>query len=84
MDAILHAKRDARIDVLRGLALLMIFVDHIPGNKLGFVTLHVWGFADAAEPFVLFAGFASMLAYGKLMLRQGMAVGTRRVAGRWL
>ena len=84
MDAILHAKRDARIDVLRGLALLMIFVDHIPGNKLGFVTLHVWGFADAAELFVLFAGFASMLAYGKLMLRQGIAAGTRRVAGRCL
>jgi hypothetical protein len=84
MDAILRAKRDARIDVLRGLALLMIFVDHIPGNKLGFVTLHVYGFADAAELFVLFAGFASTLAYGKAMLRQGFAAGARRVAGRCL
>ncbi len=84
MDAILRAKRDARIDVLRGLALLMIFVDHIPGNKLGWVTLHVFGFADAAELFVLFAGFASMLAYGRLMLRDGMAPGMRRVAARCL
>ncbi len=82
MDAILRARRDARIDVLRGLALLMIFVDHLPGNKLGFLTLHVFGFADAAELFVLFAGFASMLAYGKLMLRDGMAAGARRVAAR--
>ena len=82
LDAILRAKRDARIDVLRGLALLMIFVDHMPGNKLGFLTLHVFGFADAAEMFVLFAGFASMLAYGKLMLRQGMSVGIERIARR--
>ena len=26
------SKRDPRIDVLRGIALVMIFVDHIPGN----------------------------------------------------
>ncbi len=84
MDAILRAKRDPRIDVLRGLALLMIFVDHMPGNKLGFLTLHVFGFADAAELFVLFAGFASMLAYGRVMLRQGIMAGTRRVARRCL
>ena len=84
MQAILSSKRDARIDVLRGLSLLMIFVDHIPGNKLGFATLHVFGFADAAEVFVLFAGFASMLAYGKGFLREGALSGTRRVALRCL
>ncbi len=84
MHAILAAKRDPRIDVLRGLALVMIFVDHIPGNQLGFVTLHMFGFADAAELFVLFAGFASMLAYGKVMLRHGFAAGVRRVGLRCL
>jgi len=34
------SKCDHRIDVLRGMALLMIFVDHIPGNVLSLVTLH--------------------------------------------
>jgi OpgC protein len=47
------SKRDPRIDVLRGMALLMIFVDHIPGNVLSLVTLHNFGFSDAAEVFVL-------------------------------
>jgi hypothetical protein len=59
------SKRDPRIDVLRGMALLMIFVDHIPGNVLSLVTLHNFGFSDAAEVFVLLAGMSSMMAYGK-------------------
>ena len=84
MDAILKATRDPRIDVMRGLALLMIFVDHLPGNTLGFFTMHVFGFADAAEVFVLLAGFASMLAYGKVLLRSPARVGLRRLALRCL
>ncbi len=84
MDAILKATRDPRIDVMRGLALLMIFIDHLPGNTLGFFTMHVFGFADAAEVFVLLAGFASMLAYGKVLLRSPPVVGLRRLALRCL
>ncbi len=30
--------RDARVDVLRGLALFMIFIDHVPGNLVSLVT----------------------------------------------
>ncbi len=82
--ALLTAKRDARVDVLRGLALMMIFIDHVPANKLGWITMHIWGYADAAEVFVLFAGFASMLAYGKAILRGGMAAGLARIGARWL
>src|SRR6266487_3160746 len=60
------SKRDPRIDVLRGLALLMIFVDHVPDNLLSLITLRNFGFSDAAEVFVLLAGFSSMLAYGRI------------------
>jgi hypothetical protein len=49
--------RDLRIDFLRGLALLFIFIDHIPDNGLAHFTLRNFGFADAAEVFVLLAGF---------------------------
>ncbi len=73
------SKRDPRIDVLRGMALLMIFVDHIPGNVLSLATLHNFGFSDAAEVFVLLAGMSSMLAYGKTFERDGALGGLRRV-----
>jgi hypothetical protein len=76
------SRRDPRIDVLRGIALLMIFVDHIPGDALGFVTLHNFGFADAAEVFVLLAGMSSMLAYGRIFEREGAVGGLRRIIWR--
>ncbi len=83
-EAVLTARRDARVDVLRGLALMMIFIDHVPANLLGWLTLHVFSYADAAELFVLFAGFASMFAYGKVMLRRGFVAGARKIAARCL
>jgi hypothetical protein len=57
--------RDNRIDFFRGLALLCIFVDHIPGNIASRFTLHNMGFSDASELFVLLAGISAALAYGK-------------------
>jgi hypothetical protein len=76
--------RDSRVDVLRGLALLMIYIDHLPGNVLGLFTLRNFGFADAAELFVLLAGFASMVAYGGSFARDGVLTGLRRVLLRLL
>jgi hypothetical protein len=71
--------RDSRVDVLRGFALFMIFIDHVPGNTLSLVTMRNFGFSDAAELFVLLAGFASMVAYGGSFAREGVWVGLRRV-----
>ncbi|TIU43573.1 MAG: hypothetical protein E5W17_02005, partial [Mesorhizobium sp.] len=45
--------RDTRIDVLRALALLTIFVDHVPGTVFENWTYKNFGFSGAAEAFVL-------------------------------
>ena len=79
---IVAPKRDPRIDVLRGIALVMIFVDHIPGNTLSLVTLRNFGFSDAAEVFVLLAGISSMLAFGRVFEREGARSGLRRIVVR--
>ena len=71
--------RDGRVDALRGVALLMMFVDHIPQNLLNRFTLRNIGFADAAEIFVLLAGFASMLAYGRAFSELGWRTGLARL-----
>lgn len=55
--------RDLRVDFFRGLALMCIFIDHIPGNVAAQLTLTNFGFADAAEVFVMLAGYACFLAY---------------------
>ena len=56
-------KRDHRIDILRALALLSIFINHIPGNVLEPFTHKNFGLSDSAEAFVLLAGVASAFAY---------------------
>lgn len=56
-------RRDHRIDLLRGLALVCIFINHMPGNWLGNVTTRNFGFSDAAEVFVLLAGVAAAFAF---------------------
>ncbi|MGR3465430.1 OpgC family protein [Limimaricola sp.] len=55
--------RDPRLDVLRGLALVMIFINHVPGNFWEDWTSRNFGFSDAAEGFVLMAGISAGLAY---------------------
>ncbi|MFC7473729.1 OpgC family protein [Dankookia sp. GCM10030260] len=63
--------RDLRVDLFRGLALFSIFIDHIPGNRLGELTLRNIAFCDATEAFVLLAGYAAGLAYGAAFDRRG-------------
>lgn len=66
-----RSPRDPRIDIMRGAALVMIYVDHIPLNELSRLTMRQYGFADAAELFVLLAGFSAMIAFGRAFERGG-------------
>jgi len=58
-------KRDTRLDVFRALALLTIFINHVPGTAYEFITHKHFGFSDSAEAFVLVSGMAIGLAYGR-------------------
>ena len=60
--------RDQRVDFYRGIALAMIFVNHVPGNVWENYTSRNFGFSDAAELFVFLAGFASAFAYARPFL----------------
>ncbi len=51
--------RDRRVDLLRGLALLAVFIDHVPGNALHLITLQGNALSDAAEIFVFLAGYSA-------------------------
>ena len=74
--------RDLRIDCFRGLALVMIFVNHLPYSPLSLFTLRNWGLSDSAEVFVLLAGIAAALAYGRIFEQEDFSSGTRAVFGR--
>jgi len=74
--------RDLRIDVIRGLALLIIFINHIPGHVLAGYTPHNFGFSDAADVFVLLAGVSATLAYGAVIERRGLGIGVLKIGAR--
>lgn len=74
--------RDPRVDVFRGLALIVIFIDHVAGNWLTRATPSAMGLSDAAEYFVLLAGYSAALAYGSAMDRKGLAAGSAQVVAR--
>jgi hypothetical protein len=74
--------RDLRLDLFRGLALLFIFIDHIPDNVLSYVTLHSVAFSDAAEVFVFISGYAAAMVYGKALHHQGCMAAAGRIYRR--
>ncbi|WP_284162566.1 OpgC domain-containing protein [Frigidibacter sp. SD6-1] len=55
--------RDRRLDVFRGLCLVMIFINHVPGTMFEGLTSRNFGFSDAAEAFVFISGCSAALAY---------------------
>ncbi|ALE03122.1 OpgC family protein [Bartonella ancashensis] len=50
--------RNTHVDVFRSLALLTIFINHIPGTIYSHMTHKNFGFSDSTEVFVLLSGIA--------------------------
>lgn len=71
MPVLVRTDRDLRVDFCRGLALWMIFVDHIPGNWAASFTLRNFALCDATEAFVLLSGYGAGIAYGRMLQTQG-------------
>jgi hypothetical protein len=74
--------RDYRLDFFRGLALLCIFIDHIPDNVISYFTLRSFAFCDAAEVFIFISGYTAALAYAPAFEREGPAMGIARIYRR--
>jgi hypothetical protein len=68
------AIRDPRIDLVRGLALLVIFTDHLSGGIFRLVTPINLGFADMSEVFLFLSGYVCALAYGRVLVERGWFV----------
>jgi hypothetical protein len=72
-------QRDLRLDFFRGVALILIFVDHIPENLLSLFTLQSICFFDAAEVFIFISGFTAALVYGRRMVSKGAVYAAAQV-----
>lgn len=68
---LVRSGRDLRVDFFRGIALFCIFLDHIPHNTLARFTVRNLALNDATEIFILLAGYAAALVYGRKLDRAG-------------
>jgi hypothetical protein len=82
MTATVKSQRDVRLDFFRGLALWLIFVDHIPTNVVNSFTLRNYGFSDAAELFVFISGYTAAFVYARTMRERGFVVAGARIFKR--
>jgi hypothetical protein len=75
-------ERELRLDLFRGLALWLIFIDHLPPNILTWFTIRNYGFSDATEIFIFISGYTAAFVYGRAMLDAGFVVATARILRR--
>jgi hypothetical protein len=74
--------RDLRLDFFRGVALLLIFIGHIPDNWLSLYRPEAFSLSDAADIFVFVSGYAVALAIAPIFRRTGFIAGAARVVKR--
>jgi hypothetical protein len=74
--------RDLRLDLVRGLAIWCIFLDHIPQNAVNWITLRNYGFSGAADLFVFVSGYVAAMVYAKIIAERGFVVGMTRIFKR--
>jgi hypothetical protein len=82
IDRYLRPERDLRIDLARGSALVIIFLDHVLGNPVAKWTLRRFGFVDALDVFVFLSGFSLGYIYTKELKNNGYQACLKRASSR--
>src|ERR1700747_1380574 len=67
--------RDLRLDLFRGIALWLIFLDHIPRNIVNWFTIRNYGFSAAPAIFIFISGYTAAFVYGRATRARGLIVG---------
>ena len=75
-------ERELRLDLFRGLALWLIFIDHLPPSLLTWFTIRNYGFSDATEIFIFISGYTAAFVYGRALMEQGFIVAAARILRR--
>ena len=78
----LSSERELRLDLFRGLALWLIFIDHVPDKLLNWFTIRNYGFSDATEIFIFISGYTAALVYGRAMRERGFLIASARILRR--
>jgi hypothetical protein len=73
---------DLRLCLLLGIAAWFLFLDHVPHNVVGQLTMRNFGFSGATDLFVFVGGYTAAILYGRMMLERGFVVTATRIFKR--
>src|SRR5512142_2909545 len=80
-----NERRDLRLDLLRGFAVLVMVVDHFGGSSwLYLITGNNNFFTSGAEAFVLISGMVVGIVYGAIADREGLSSAAKKAFQRAL
>jgi hypothetical protein len=82
VNAVNNNQRRTEVDLIRGIALLFIVVDHVNGSVLADYTIRNFTLFDAAEVFVFLAGYSAGAAYLAMEARDGASAARKRLRRR--
>lgn len=74
--------RSLEVDFFRGVVLIVIVLDHMPGSALSHLMLHAYALCDSAEVFVFLGGYASAAAYTAVLAGRGERAANLRFVRR--
>lgn len=77
-----QTKRIDEIDFWRGVALVVIFINHFQGNVVSYITPRNYGFSDSAEAFVFISGMSVTLAYRRYFFDKNHIGGISKIFQR--
>ena len=80
--ALVRHARDTRLYLFLGLANWFIFLDHIPDNVVGWITVRNYGFSGAADLFIFISGYVASIVYARMTVERGFVVGASRIFKR--
>ncbi|HMM88359.1 OpgC domain-containing protein [Bradyrhizobium sp.] len=73
---------DLRLCFLLGIAAWFLFLDHVPHNAVGLLTMRNFGFSGAVDLFLFIGGYTAAILYGRMMLERGFVVTATRIFKR--
>src|SRR3981189_2972990 len=75
-------ERELRLDLFRGMALWLIFIDHLPPNLLTWFTIRNYGFHAPSPFFIFFFSHTFLFLCGAVLVFSGFVVATARILRR--
>ena len=75
-------ERDLRLDLFRGLALWLLFLDQLPSAVVSSFAIRSYGFSDATEIIVFIFGYTAGFVYGPMMRERGFVVASANILRR--